>query len=153
MPGQKRKKNGNVGRGGVAPGQGIQPVVVEARQQNVAVAAQPEALSVANPVAKKIKVYCWKCKVKTHATKDCTIEHYCYIFDNSKHPMSKCPTLKLPKPTTFVAGFGDEELMFNQFPDSVYKEQLTPSIPTTCVKVVGEVVTAMTVERQVVHIC
>ena len=95
-------------------------------------------------MAKKVKVYCWKCKAKSHATKDCTVEHYCYICDNLKHPLSKCPILKLPKPTTFVAGFRDEDLMFTQFLDSVYKAQLAPNVvPTACVMVHGE-----TVERR-----
>ena len=86
----------------------------------------------------KPQVYCWKCKAKTHATKDCTVEHYCYVCDNAKHPTSKCPTLKLPKSTTFVAGFGDEDLMFTQFPDSVYKAQIAAnSDPTACVVVQG----------------
>ena len=68
--------------------------------------------------------------------------------------MSKCPTLKLPRPTTFVAGFGDEELMFTQFLDNVYKAQLSPNIPTACVTVHGgDVVTAATVEWQVARIC
>ena len=122
-PGQKRKKSGNAGRGAAQPGLGVQQPVVEVRQPEVVAAAPPETLGAIILVAKKVKVYYWKCKAKTHAMKDCTVEHYCYVCDNSKHPMPKCPTLKLPKPSTFVAGFGDEELMFTQFPDSVYKAQ------------------------------
>jgi hypothetical protein len=29
---------------------------------------------------------CWKCAVNSHATKDCTVQHYCLVCDNFKHP-------------------------------------------------------------------
>ena len=129
-------------------------MVVAAPQQPVVAPVQPVEGAVAAPVPKKVKVYCWKCKSKTHAMKDCTVQHYFYVCDNSRHPTSKCPTLKLPSPTTFVSGFGDEDLMFTQFPDSVYKEQSSShSIPTACVEVHGEAVSAATVETQVARIC
>ena len=60
----------------------------------------------------------------------------------------------LPKPTTFVDRFRDDDLMFNQFPNSLYKAQLAVNPdPTACVVVHGETVTATTVESQVARIC
>ena len=87
-------------------------------------------------------------------TKDCDREQYCFVCDSSKHSLSKCPVLKMPKPTTFVAGFGMEELMFAQFPDSLHQDQLAPSgSPTALVTVQGVPVLAEVVERQVARIC
>ena len=43
--------------------------------------------------------------------------------------------------------------MFTQFPDAVYKAQLSPSVPIACVKVIGDMVTTAIVERQVGRIC
>ena len=130
------------------------PMVVAAPVQPVDAPVIPVEGVPSVPAPKKIKVYCWKCKSKAHAAKDCTVQHYCYVCDNSKHPTAKCPTLKLPRPTTFVSGFGDEDLMFTQFPDSVYKELPSAiSVPTACVEVIGEVVSAATVEAQVARIC
>ena len=34
---------------------------------------------------------CWKCSVNTHATKDCTAQHYCLVRDNTEHPTLRCP--------------------------------------------------------------
>ena len=85
------------------------------------------------------KTVCWKCAVNTHATKDCTDLHYCLVYDNTAHPTVRCPTLKLPKPSAFTSGFGTDDTMFLQFPDSVCKEHLLPSsLPTALVTVVGE---------------
>ena len=161
-PGLKRKNYDNGrGAGGPRQGQQVQPAAM-VQPAAVPVVEAPQPLVVAMPtdsvvpgqVAKKVKVYCFKCKAKSHATKDCNVELYCYICDNSKHSLSKCPVLKLPRPTTFVAGFGEEDLMFTQFPDSVFKAQLAPNVvPTACVMVHGEAVTAEAVERQVSRIC
>src|ERR1043165_8839208 len=84
------------------------------------------------PEVKKAKARCWKGEVDTHATKDCVVLHYCYICDNHKHPMKKCPTIRLPKPSVFVAGLGNRETMFIMFPSSIYKEQSNPS-PTALI--------------------
>ena len=105
-------------------------------------------------VAKKVKVWCWKCSVKTHAVKDCTVQHYCYICDQDKHPTHRCPTLRLPKPTTMVVGMGHDDTTFNVFPEMVFREHLAPvAVPTARGLVVGEVVSSVTVETQVARIC
>jgi hypothetical protein len=31
---------------------------------------------------------CWNCSINTHATKDCTIQHYCLVCNNDAHPLS-----------------------------------------------------------------
>jgi hypothetical protein len=31
-----------------------------------------------------------------HATKDCTVQHYCLVCDNFKHPTLICPALHAP---------------------------------------------------------
>ena len=55
----------------------------------------------------------------------------------------------MPRPTTFVAGFGMDELMFAQFPDSLHQAQLSPSgSPTACITVQGAPVLADVVQRQ-----
>jgi len=42
-------------------------------------------------------LWCWKCRVYTHMSKDCKVVHYCYICDNSAHPTRRCPIEKVPK--------------------------------------------------------
>ena len=55
----------------------------------------------------------------------------------------RCPTLRQPRPSAFTSGFGTDETLFLQLPDSVFKEHLAPaSSPTALVSIVGEAVTA-----------
>jgi hypothetical protein len=107
------------------------------------------------PGAGKVKkaVKCWKCAVDTHATKDCKVQHYCLVCDNTAHPTSRCPTLRLPRPSAFVAAQGFEESLFLELPDSVYKPHLVPACsPTALVKLEGPMVAASVIERQMARI-
>jgi hypothetical protein len=102
--------------------------------------------------AKKL-VKCWKCAVNTHATKDCKVQHYCLVCDNTTHPTSRCPTLRLPRPSVLVAAQGFDESLFLELPDSVYKPHLAPVCsPTALVKLEGPMVTASVIERQMARI-
>ena len=60
----------------------------------------------------KKSLKCWKCPVDTHAMKDCPVQHYCLVCDNTEHPTTRCPTLRLSKPSTLTAGFGTDETLF-----------------------------------------
>ena len=60
----------------------------------------------------KKSLKCWKCSVDTHATKDCPVQHYCLVCDNTEHPTTRCPTLRLPKPSALTAGYGTDETLF-----------------------------------------
>ena len=92
--------------------------------------------------------------MNTHASKDCKALHYCLLCDNMAHPTQRCPTLRLPKPTAVTAGFGTDETMFLQLPDSVFKEHLMPtSLPTALVTVVGETVPAAAIESLMSRMC
>ena len=136
--GQKRKAKGRPARPqGVnqqAPPVVVAPVEAVVTPAAVAVVdlvvdeVVPPAISAVVPAGKKVKVWCWKCASKTHAIRDCTARHYCYICDNDKHAMERCPALKLPKPVTFVAGMGHGDTGFNQFPDCVFREHLAPEV-------------------------
>jgi hypothetical protein len=85
--------------------------------QAVAVVLVPDA-----PVVKKKKVgRCWKCVVNTHATKDCKVIHYCLVCDSGAHPTIRCPILKLPRPSSFFVGCGNDATLDLELPDSVYK--------------------------------
>ena len=65
-----------------------------------------------------------------------------------------CPTLRLPRPTAFTAGYGTEETIFSQLPDSVYKPHLVPSSsPTALVKIVGDQVPATAVQSLMARMC
>ncbi|KAE8770614.1 hypothetical protein D1007_57610 [Hordeum vulgare] len=168
-PRQKRKKKSKMEKASVASGQ-------NQLHQGVTLLVSPVAALVAQPavpplkrhpleeapvhvmpqvqVAKKAKTQCWKCEVDTHATKNCTIEYYCYICDSSSHPLKKCPNMKLPRPCLFVDGMGSKETMFAQFPDIVHNGQLFPrSHPIAPVKVVGMDAIAKQVHDQVVRMC
>ena len=154
-PGQKRKKKkSNAGQGHTQGAPVLSPVS-QGPVPAVALAVQPAPTPVVLAQdAKKIKSRCWKCEVDTHATKDCTVPHYCYICDNSKHPLKKCPTLKLPKLSVFVAWQGNHDTMFSLFPSSVHKAQLAPSgSPTTLVTVEGTAATTKQVEAQIARMC
>ena len=97
---------------------------------------------------------CWKCFVDTHSSKECTVLHYCLLCDNSAHPTMRCPTLRLPKPAAFTAGFGTDDTLFLQLPDSVYKAHLVPtSVPTALVTIVGEPVNAVAIQILMSRMC
>ncbi|KAI4965533.1 hypothetical protein ZWY2020_051608 [Hordeum vulgare] len=151
-PGQKCKKKKKKTGNGQPHVQGA-PTVQPASQARGTEGEQPDP-GVIGQDAKKPKTRRWKCEVDTHATKDCTIAHYCYICDDPQHSLKKCPTLKLPKPTVLVAGQGDHDTMFSLFPSSVYKPHMGNSgAPTTLVSVEGLAATAAQVEAQVARIC
>ena len=103
--------------------------------------------------AKKATV-CWKCAVNTHATKDCTAQHFCLVCNNSEHPTMRCPTLRQQRPSAFTSGFGIDETLFLQLPDSVFMEHLAPSSsPTALVSIVGEPVTAAAIQSLMSRMC
>ena len=77
----------------------------------VATGGQVETLVPGSGKGKKANK-CWKCAVDTHSTKSCPVKHYCLVCDNGAHPTLRCPTLRLPKPTAFSAGYGTEETIF-----------------------------------------
>ena len=96
----------------------------------------------------------WKCAVDTHTTKDCKVQHYCYICDKIAHPTLQCHILKLPKPNAFVSGLGAEETYFAQLPDCVVKDHLAPAhSPIASVQVSGIMVPASVVESQIARRC
>jgi hypothetical protein len=110
----------------------------------------------AAPVGKQKKAgRCWKCAVNTHATKDCKVIHYCLVCDSGAHPTIRCPVLKLPRPTSFFVGCGNDATLDLQLPDSVYKPQLiTSGAPTTLVQVSGEgTVSAADIQSLMARMC
>jgi hypothetical protein len=59
----------------------------------------------------------------------------------------------VPKPTALVACSGHDATMFQQIPDSVYRENLIPVVsPTALVSVSGGQVSAEVVEKEVPRI-
>uniref|UniRef100_A0ACD5WF51 Uncharacterized protein n=1 Tax=Avena sativa TaxID=4498 RepID=A0ACD5WF51_AVESA len=115
-----------------APGSYVPPVSQQYTPQEqqiyqpMVVASQvSEGPSVAD-VGKKNKkfVRCWKCAVNTHATKDCKAVHYCYICDCTAHPTLRCPVLKLPRLTPYMAGIGNDQTLFTQIPDAVVQRHI-----------------------------
>jgi hypothetical protein len=97
---------------------------------------------------------CWKCSVDTHATKDCSAQHYCLVSNNDAHPIIRCPTLRLPRPSAFVTGNGTEETIFIQMPDSVFKGHLAPKCdPIAKVTISGAVVPSTAIEVAMARIC
>ena len=111
------------------------------------------AVSQSKDKSKKATV-CWKCAVNTHATKDCTAQHYCLVCNNAEHPTMRCPTLRLPRPSAFTCGFGTDATLFLQLPDSVFKEHLAPTgSPTALVSIVGEPVTAAAIQSLMSRMC
>lgn len=70
------------------------------------------------------------------------------------HPTTRCPTLQLPKPSAVVAAQGFDDLLFLELPDSVYKPHLVPMCsPTALVKLEGDSVPAVVIEKQMARIC
>jgi hypothetical protein len=110
--------------------------------------------SAAEPVKPKRIGKCWKCTVDTHATKDCTVHHYCLVCNIDAHPTVRCPTLKLPRPSPFVTGNGTKESNFLQLPNSVFKGHLKPkNAPVAKVTVTGVVVPSTAIEAVMARIC
>ncbi|XP_051179109.1 uncharacterized protein [Lolium perenne] len=97
----------------------------------------------------KKPVWCWKCASDSHVSKDCKAQHYCHICDKLAHPTVRCPVLKSPRPTAFVAGLGLLDSYFTSLPDSVVKDELEPSLsPIAHVVVTGDVVPADVIAKQ-----
>jgi hypothetical protein len=178
-PKRKKKKNGQQGATGP---QGSIPVPIQAAfpqpqmpfMHNSAIASGDALSTVAGPstvspvapavqsevsadadadLAKKV-VKCWKCAVDTHATKECKVQHFCLVCDNGAHPTVRCPTLKMPRQLSFVAGSGCEDSLFLQLPGSAFKAHLAPKgSPTALIKIVGDPVPAVAIENLLARIC
>jgi hypothetical protein len=142
------------------PPQPTAPVVQAHAQDTVLSGTLDQGTSVVTvgaqqaPVAKAKKVWCWKCADNTHASKDWKFKHYCYICDKIAHPTVRCPVLKAPRPTAYVTGSGLLETFFTALPDSVVREDLTPTnSPVARIIVTGDVVPADVIARQVARRC
>ena len=139
---------------GQQPGVQQQVVVPAAPVTSVVETVPAESSVVPLGKAKKKATVCWKCAVNTHATKDCTVQHYCLVCNNAEHPTMRCPTLRLPRPSAFTSGFGTDATLFLQLPDSVFKEHLAPSGSSTAlVSIVGEPVTAAAIQCLMSRMC
>jgi hypothetical protein len=89
---------------------------------------------------------CWKCAVDSHATKDCTVQHYCLVFDYFKHPTLRCPTLRLPRPSSFVTGEGTDDALLC-LSDCVHKAHLAPTCsPKALVTIIDDKVPAKAIQ-------
>jgi hypothetical protein len=77
------------------------------------------------------------------------------VCDSGAHPTIRCPILKLPRPTRFFVGCGNDATLDLQLPDSVYKPQLvTSGAPTALVQVSGEgAVTAADIRSLMARMC
>jgi hypothetical protein len=96
---------------------------------------------------------CWKYAVDSHATKDCPVQHYCLVCDNFKHPTLRCPTLRLPRPLSYVAGEGTDDALLC-LPDSVHKAHLAPTCSTAAlVTISGDMVPAKANQDLMKRIC
>lgn len=119
-----------------------------------AVTPPAEHSTVADVVKAKKPVWCWKCANDTHISKECKVQHYCYICDKLAHPTVRCPVLKNPRPTAFVAGVGTYETFFTTLPDSVVKDDLTPNAsPVARVVVTGDLVPSDMIQKQMARRC
>ncbi|KAK1644768.1 hypothetical protein QYE76_062573 [Lolium multiflorum] len=102
----------------------------------------------------KKAVWCSKCSDRSHATKDCKVKHFCYFCDKIAHPTLRCPVLRAPHPSAYVTGAGLLETYFTAIPDSVVNDALAPSqSPVALVVVVGDVVPADVIAKQVARRC
>ena len=86
------QQQGQVQAGGQALILGGQQAIPAVVQPAIAPAAptvavvQPEAVVAEGTVqvVKKTRAWCWKCASNTHATKDCSVNHFCFICENAK---------------------------------------------------------------------
>jgi hypothetical protein len=85
--------------------------------------------------------------------KDCTVQHYFLVCDNFKHPTLRCPSLRLPRPSAFVAGEGTDDALLC-LPDSVHKAHLAPTCsPAALVSISGDKVLAKAIQDLMKRIC
>jgi hypothetical protein len=121
------------------------PAILPIEDGSTAEAAMPKSQKVAR---------CWKGVVNTHATKDCKVTHYCLVCDTDRHPMVRCPILKILKPQGYFVGCGDFATLDVHLPDLVHKPHLVPTgAPTTMVQVSGDAVTAGDIQSLMARMC
>jgi hypothetical protein len=67
---------------------------------------------------------------------NCLANLDCYVCNKkNSHLASKCPLLKMPKPTATMFGCAKNELCFYRIPQFDYKLETLAPVPTTLVKV------------------
>ena len=120
------------------------------------VMASPEVAAVHDGVVTEAvsKVWCSKCLNDKHNTKECQVPQYCYICDKFNHVTWRCHVLKQPKPVINMCGVGASETVFYALPDSLFKENLTPTAnPNALISVSGEgTVEAMDVVKEIARL-
>ena len=70
----------------------------------------------------------------------------------NSHLSSKCPILKMPKPSASFCGSGKKELAFVQIAEEDHKSEATDSAPTGLVTVTGAQITADVVQSELARI-
>jgi len=71
---------------------------------------------------KKRRPFCFRCKCSGHVNEACKADLDCIICNKkNSHLSSKCPILKIPKPSASFFGSGKKELAFVQITEADYK--------------------------------
>ena len=71
---------------------------------------------------KKKRAFCFRCKCSGHVNEACKADLDCIICNKkNSHLSSKCPILKILKPSASFFGSGKKELAFVQITEADYK--------------------------------
>ena len=103
---------------------------------------------------KKKRAFCFRCKCSGHVNEACKADLDCIICNKkNSHLSSKCPILKIPKPSASFFGSGKKELAFVLITEADYKlEAPEPAAPTGLITVTGAQITADIVQSELARI-
>jgi len=98
---------------------------------------------------KKKRAFCFRCKCSGHVNEACKADLDCIICNKkNSHLSSKCPILKIPKPSASFFGSGKKELAFVQITEADYKLEAPDPAPTGLITVTGAQITADVVQSE-----
>uniref|UniRef100_A0ACD5X0H8 Uncharacterized protein n=1 Tax=Avena sativa TaxID=4498 RepID=A0ACD5X0H8_AVESA len=102
-----------------------------------------------------VKVWCSRCQVASHMTRECTVQHYYCICDKHNHSTWHCQVLKQPKPVITMMGSGHANTLFYSLPDSLFRDNLAQGPSTTAlISVTGEgTISVVKVQDQIARLC
>ena len=157
---QGRGRGDAFGRRGRGAGRGWQPKqyrqvppgrdTVESSQQGAdRILQQRQQQSAEQGTPKKKRAFCFRCKCNGHVNEVCKADLDCIICNKKdSHLSSKCPILKMPKPSADFFGYGKKGLAFVQVTDMECTLEASEQSPNGLVTVAGARLTAEVVQSK-----
>jgi hypothetical protein len=103
--------------------------------------------------AKKKRPHCFRCKTSGHTNEECKADLNCIVCNKkNSHLSSKCPILKMQKPTATFLGSGKQDFGFIRISDIDYKLETPDPAPAALIKVTGGTLSSDVIQAELARL-